>query len=106
AGQNGGTDTIRATSSGGATQDIVVSVYANPVANMKARFSGTDVWYLRFDGKQDSAHPYANDFDASLSTVGLRGATSTDAFGSTADQLARAYVRQQTIRFLSTEYQN
>ena len=106
AGSTTGTDTIRATSAMGPTQDIVVTVYANPVAKMTAKFSGTDVWHLRFYGKLDSSHPFTNDYDASLAAIGMRSATSTDAYGSTADQMAWAYVRQQTIRYLSVNYLN
>ena len=101
-----GSDTIRATSSGGPTLDIVVAVLPNPVGKMTARFSSTDVWYLRFDGKHDSSHAFASDFDASLAAIGFRSATSVDATGTTADQLARAYVRQQTIRYCSANYLN
>lgn len=106
AGPSAGTDTVRATSGAGPTQDLVVPVQPHPVKNMTAKFSSTDVWHLRFDGKADSSHLFANDFDSALATAGLRGASSFDAAGTTADQVARAYVRQQTLRYLNVMYRN
>src|SRR5262245_60532751 len=55
-GPSPGTDVIRATSSGGPTQDLPVAVYANPAAHMTARFADSDVWHCRFDGKRDATH--------------------------------------------------
>src|SRR5205814_2059772 len=51
AGSSPGTDVIRASSSGGQSQDLTVVVFKNPVAQMTGRFSSTDVWFCRFDGK-------------------------------------------------------
>ena len=106
AGLTSGTDTIRATSQSGATHDLVVPVEPHPAAKMTAKFSGSDVWHLRFRGKKNSSHPFTNDFDASLSAIGMRSPLSNDAYGSTADQLAWAYVRQQTIRYLASLFLN
>jgi hypothetical protein len=106
AGPNPGADRIRATSTSGPTHEIAVTVRAHPVAQMKARFANSDVWHCRFDGKRDSSHLYANDFDSALATAGLRGSASFDATGTTADQVARAYVRQQTLRALNTMFGN
>src|SRR5262245_64556849 len=105
-GPSSGTDVIRAASAGGPTQDLPVAVYHNPVAHMTARFSNTDVWHCRFDGKRDATHAFANDFDSALASAGLRDPTSIGAEGTTADQLARAYVRQQVLRYLNAMYLN
>jgi hypothetical protein len=105
AGPGAGLDRIRGTSGSGESATVDVVVVENPVANMIARFSTTDVWHVRFEGKQGS-HPYASDFDASLASIGLRAGNSYDASGTTADQVARAYVRQQTLRHLNAMYLN
>lgn len=105
AGSGTGTDRIRATSGGGGTVEMDVVVRANPVANMTARFSTTDVWYLRFDGKRGS-HLFACDFDQSLAAVGLRAPSSTDATGTTADQIARAWIRKRVIAYMNSYYLN
>src|SRR5437762_12902624 len=73
---------------------------------MTSKFSTTDVWHLRFDGKLDTSHLYDSDFDAALATIGFRDPTSFDAAGSTADQIARAYVRKQVLRYLNAMYLN
>jgi hypothetical protein len=106
AGPNLGTDRIRATSSLGPTEDLVVDVKSNPAKNMVARFSTTDVWYLKADGKFDATHAFACDFDAALASAGLRAPTSTDATGTTADQVAKAYVRLETLKALNAMYLN
>jgi hypothetical protein len=64
------------------------------------------VWHVRFEGKEDSSHPYASDFDAALVAVGLRSPASVDEVGSEADELARAFVRRETLRHLSVHYGN
>ena len=102
---SGGTDVVRATNGSGVSQDLSVAVAANPVANMTASFSTTDVWHVRFDGKYE-AHAYASDFDAALVAVGLRATSSVDADGSTADQLAKTYARKQVLRWLNVFYLN
>jgi hypothetical protein len=106
AGPAAGTDRIRADDGGGNVEDIDVPVRANPVGNMKANFSGTDVWHLRFEGKENFSHAFANDYDHSLAALGLRAPTSIDAEGTVADQLAWAWIRQQTLRFLNVFYRN
>jgi hypothetical protein len=106
AGPSAGTDRIRASDGGGNVEDIDVPVRANPVGNMKANFAGTDVWHLRFEGKENFTHAFANDFDHSLATLGLRGPTSIDAEGTVADQVAWTWIRQQTLRFLNVFYRN
>jgi hypothetical protein len=104
AGPTPGTDRIRATSGSGATEDIDVLVQANPVANMTASFSGTDVWHVRFDGKFDASHPYVSDFHWALVTIGMRASTSVGTTGTTADEIASLYVRQQVLRHLNLTY--
>jgi len=106
AGPTPGTDRIRATGSSGVTQDLDVVVRSNPVANMTARFSTTDVWHLRFEGKTNPTHAYATDFDEALVLVGLRAPSSTGSTGTTADEVAKLYVRQQTLRHLNVMYGN
>lgn len=106
AGPTSGTDRVRATSTNGATVDIDVLVQPNPVAKMTARFSNSDVWHLRFDGKFDATHPYASDFDHALVILGMRSPSSTGATGTTADEVAKVYVRQQTLRYLNVNYHN
>lgn len=106
AGSTPGSDRVRATSTSGATIDLDVVVEPNPVANMKARFSNSDVWHLRFEGKFDSTHPFASDFDHALSILGFRGASSTGTTGTTADELAKLYIRQQTLKALNVMYHN
>ncbi len=106
AGSTPGSDRIRATSSTGATNDIDVLVQTNPVLQMTARFSNSDVWHLRFDGKFDVTHPYASDFDNALVILGLHSPGSTGATGTTADEVAKLYVRQQTLRYLNVMYRN
>ena len=106
AGGTPGSDRVRATSSTGAIFDIDVPVKPNPVANMTARFSNSDVWHLRFDGKFDATHAYASDFDRALVILGFRSPGSTGATGSTADEVAKLYIRQQTLRYLNVNYHN
>jgi hypothetical protein len=106
AGPSPGTDRIRATDAGGGTEDIDVPVRENPVGNMKATFTGTDVWYLRFEGKEDFTHAFANDYDQSLASLGLRAPTSIDATGTVADQVAWTWIRQRTLAFLNEFYRN
>jgi hypothetical protein len=106
AGSGAGTDVLRATASGGSTEDLTVVVQPHPVRNMTAKFSSSDVWHCRFDGKLDTSHLYDCDFDAALVTIGFRDATSFDAAGSTADQVARAYARKQVLRYLNAMFLN
>jgi hypothetical protein len=106
AGPAAGTDRIRASDGSGNVEDIDVPVRANPVGNMDANFAGTDVWYMRFSGKENFTHAFANDFDQSLAALGLRASTSIDAEGTVADQVARTWIRQQTLRFLNVFYRN
>jgi hypothetical protein len=106
AGAVAGTDRIRATSVSGSTKDIDVSVVKNPIAGMTGRFSTTDVWHLRFEGKFDASHPYDSDFHWALATVGMRDSLSTSETGTTADELASLYVRQQVLRHVSLDYLN
>jgi hypothetical protein len=105
AGPAAGTDRIRATD-GTNVEDLDVPVRANPVGNMTARFTGSDVWWLKFEGKKDFSHAFAHDFDQSLAALGLRAQTSIDEDGTTADQVARVWIRQQTLRFLNGFYLN
>lgn len=105
-GNGTGTDRILATGSNGRTRTLDVPVFANPVRNMTARFPTTDVWYLEFAGKQDTGHAYATDFDKALVTIGMRSPASTGATGTTADEVAKTYVRQQTLRYLNVMYGN
>jgi hypothetical protein len=102
---SGGTDVIRAANGTADQVDVSVDVVANPVGHMTATFSTTDVWHVRFSGKFDT-HPYASDFHQALAQVGLRAPTSTDVAGTTADQIAETYVRQQTLRWLNVFYLN
>jgi hypothetical protein len=106
AGVTTGTDRIRATSASGETEDIDVVVVANPVAGMTARFSSTDVWHVRFDGKFDTSHVYDSDFHWGLATVGMRATSSTSAIGTAADELASVYVRKQVLRYLNQSFLN
>src|SRR5205814_1952604 len=76
-GSASGTDRIRATSAAGPTQDLLVPVFPNPVRYLTARFSNSDVWHCRFDGKRDPSHLFANDTDSALATAGLRASTAT-----------------------------
>jgi hypothetical protein len=101
-----GVDRIRGTNAFGETDDVDVRAVDHPVASMTARFGSTDVWYVRFDGKEDAGHPYACDFDAALVAVGLRSPTSVDDEGTEADELARAYVRREVLRHLNVHYGN
>lgn len=104
AGSLTGTDRIRATSASNKTQDVDVVVQPHPVKNLTATFSSTDVWHLRFDGKFDASHPHATDFHDALATLGMRAPSSTGATGTTADELASTYVRQQILRSLNTYF--
>ena len=105
-GNGTGTDRILATGSNDLTKTLDVPVFTNPVRNMTARFSNTDVWYLKFQGKKDTGHIYASDFDKALVTIGMRSPASTGVTGTTADEVAKAYVRQQTLRYINVMYGN
>lgn len=105
-GNGTGTDRLLASGSNGRTKTIDVVVANNPVRNMTARFASTDVWYLKFEGKKDTGHLYFSDFDKALVTIGMRSPASMGATGSTADEVAKAYVRQQTLRYLNVMYGN
>jgi hypothetical protein len=104
AGPNAGTDRIRATSGSGATEDLDVLVQPNPVANMTASFSGSDVWHVRFSGKFEGTHPYASDYHWALVTMGLRDPSSTGSTGTTADEVANLYVRRAVLAALNVHY--
>lgn len=104
AGPNAGTDRIRATSGGGAFEDMDVLVQPNPVANMTASFSGSDVWHVRFSGKFEGTHAYASDWLWALATMGLRDPSSTSTTGTTADEIANLYVRRAVLSALNVHY--
>lgn len=104
AGPNAGTDRIRATSGSGATEDLDVLVQPNPVANMTASFSGSDVWHVRFSGKFEGTHAYASDWLWALATMGLRDPSSTSTTGTTADEVANLYVRRAVLSALNVHY--
>ena len=104
AGPNAGTDRIRATSGGGAFEDLDVLVQPNPVANMTASFSGSDVWHVRFSGKFEGTHAYASDWLWALATMGLRDPSSTSTTGTTADEIANLYVRRAVLSALNVHY--
>jgi len=106
AGAGTGTDVVRATSAEGSTTDLTIPVVPNPAANFTARFSTTDVWHLRFEGKVDASHGFDTDYHAALADLGLRAATSTSSTGTTADELADLYLRQQVLAQLNVMYGN
>jgi hypothetical protein len=106
AGASAGVDRVRATAASGAFEDIDVVVQPHPVANMTASYSSSDVWHMRFEGKHDATHPFSSDFNAALALAGLRSPSSTSVVGTTADELASMYLRQQVLRSLNTMFLN
>jgi hypothetical protein len=104
AGPQPGTDVLRARNGAGDEAQASVRVERHPTAGMAARFGETDVWWLRFDGKTDTSHPYPSDFDAALASAGLRTATSGE--GTEADRLARLLVQRETLAWLNVHYGN
>ena len=100
-----GTDRLRGTGTSGEIADVDVVAVKSPVGSMIARFSSTDVWLVRFKGKQ-GAHVFSCDFDAGLASIGLRGAASYDATGTTADQIARACVQRGVLAQSNLLYLN
>jgi hypothetical protein len=100
------TDRIRATRQNGVYTEVSAVVRTSPVSQMTARFGTTDVWHVAFEGKRDAGHPYASDFHDALARVGLRDPFSVDALGTTADRLAEAYVRVETLRQLNAFFLN
>jgi hypothetical protein len=99
-------DTLRVAGDDGVTSEFVVTVRPNPVGGMLARFHDTDVWWVRFDGKEDLSHAYASDFDAALVGMGLRNPASTSAAGTKADRLARLCVQRAILSHLNRYYLN
>ena len=101
-----GEDLVLASRSSGEWTEVPLEVMADPAPNQAARFGTSDVWFVRFDGKEDATHVFASDFDHSLSQLGLRAPTSTDVRGTDADLYARFYVRQNVLSRLDEHFLN
>ncbi len=104
AGPRPGMETVRCTRTNGTYTLLHVPVVAHPAPGFVARFMTTDVWYVDFDRKEAATHPFATDFDWSLSELGLRAPASIDARGSDADMLAHLYVRLALLRRLHAHF--
>lgn len=104
AGSVPGVETVRCTRADGTYTFLRIPVVGHPAAGFVARFSTTDVWYVSFERKEAATHPFATDFDWSLSALGLRAPSSTDARGTDADLLAHLYVRLEVLRRLNGHF--
>lgn len=105
-GSTPGNDRLRATQSNGKWTDVTIRIEQNPVVHHVARFDTTDVWFVLFAGKEDTAHGFVSDFDRSLAQFGLRAPASTDAVGTAADRFAKLYVEQRVLSRLGEIYLN
>lgn len=106
AGPETGRVVVRATRGAGTAFDFAFDVLADPFGRMTARFGTTDVWWPRFDQRDDPATPFTTDFDDSLAQVGLRAHLSIGPLGTRADRLAKTYVVRRIFRRLNHAFLN
>jgi len=106
AGANAAIDVVRATDNDGFYEELSLTVGSNPFVGFKAVWGTTDVWFISFDVVYDPNPTYASDFDATLVSLGLRDAASTDAVGTEADNLARLLVMRRVLGRISSYFGN
>ena len=101
-----GFDLLHVSKPNGEWTEIALDVIENPLPNAGAIFGATDVWSVRFAGKEDATHAFASDFDASLARLGLRSPTGTSERGTDADLYAKFYVEAAVHRRLNELFLN
>jgi len=106
AGNGNGVDVVRATDADGFYDEITITVGQDPFVGFIARWGTSDVWHIGWDEVHDPTPTYASDLDEVLVDLGLRDAASTGVSGTSADDLARAFVIRRTLGHVSTFYGN